>query len=56
MQEYGRYYALTVVRWLADVFLHLSDLTNSSVFFGMLDFFHIYIVDDKLLRTRRVWA
>lgn len=56
VQEYGRYYALTVVRWLADVFLHLSDLTNSSVFFGMLDFFHIYIVDDKLLRTRRVWA
>lgn len=56
VQEYGRYYALTVVRWLADVFLHLSDLTNSSAFFGMLDFFHIYIVDDKLLRTRRVWA
>ena len=55
VQEYGRYYALTVVRWLADVFLHLTDLTNSNAFFGMPDFFRIYTNDDKRLRTRKVW-
>lgn len=55
VQKYGRYYALTVVRWLADVFLHLSDLTSSDAFFGMPDFFSIYIVDDKSLMTRKVW-
>jgi hypothetical protein len=55
VQKYGRYYALTVVRWLAEVFLQLSDLTGSNAFFGMPDFFNIYTVDDKVLRTRRVW-
>ena len=55
VQKYGRYSALTVVRWLADMFLHLSDLTSSNAFFGMPDFFNVYTVDDKLLKTRKVW-
>ena len=28
VQEHGRYYALTVVRWFAEVFSELSDLTS----------------------------
>jgi hypothetical protein len=55
VQEYGRYYALTVVRWLAEVFSQMSDLTSFNAFYGMPEFFHTYTVSDKLLRARKVW-
>jgi hypothetical protein len=59
VQRYGRYYALTVVRWLAELF---SDLSRSAcythhvdAFFGIWECFQTYTVDDSFLKTRKIW-
>jgi hypothetical protein len=59
VQRYGRYYALTVVRWLSEVFSELSRSAcythNIDAFFGVWEYFHTYTVDDSFLKTRKNW-
>lgn len=59
VQQYGRYFALTVVRWLANLFSELSRSAcythNVDAFFGIWEYFQTYTVDDKFLKTRRIW-
>ncbi|MBV7265907.1 hypothetical protein [Erythrobacter ani] len=58
-QEYGRFYALAVVRWLSHFFIELVHSAGYSdetpCLFGHHEFFYSYKVDDKTLRTRKVW-
>lgn len=59
IQKYGRYYALTVVRWLSEIFSELSRSAcythGIDAFSGMWEYFHTYTVDDRFLKTRRTW-
>jgi hypothetical protein len=59
VQRYGRYYALTVVRWLAQVFSGLSqsacDTHKLEAFFGVYEYFQTFTVDDASLKMRKVW-
>jgi hypothetical protein len=59
VQQYGRFYTLTVVRWLAEVFSRLSSLAcythNVDGFFGVWEYFQTYTVDDSFLKTRKIW-
>lgn len=58
-QKYGRYYALSVVRWLSHVFSKLVDEAvykrNIDSLFGHSEFFDTYTIDDNFLLTRKVW-
>lgn len=58
-QKYGRYYALSVARWLSHVFSKLVDEAvykrNIDSLFGHSEFFDTYTVDDNFLLTRKVW-
>lgn len=58
-QQYGRFYTLSVVRWLSHIF---DEMTHSTGYepgleslFGHFEFFQTYMVDDGFLRTRKVW-
>lgn len=59
VQKYGRYHALTTVRWLADVYSQLARLAahhhRIDAFFGSWEFLETYTVDDHLLKSRKVW-
>ncbi len=59
VQRYGRYYALTIIRWLSEVFSELSRFAsythNADAFFGVWEYFQAYTVDDTFLRTRKKW-
>jgi hypothetical protein len=59
VQRFGRYYALTVVRWLADLFSGLSqsacDNHKVESFSGVYEYFQTFTVDDQYLKTRKVW-
>lgn len=59
VQRCGRYYALKVVRWLAEVFSKLSNSAcytgNIDAFFGVWEYFDTYTVDDNFLKTRKIW-
>lgn len=59
VQRFGRYYTLTVVRWLAEVFSELSRTAsythNIDAFFGVWEYFQTYTVEDSFLKTRKVW-
>lgn len=59
VQRYGRYYALTMVRWLAEVFSELSRTAcytyNVGAFFGVWEYFQTYTVSDEFLKTRKIW-
>jgi hypothetical protein len=59
VQRYGRYYALTVVRWLAELFSDLSSLAcytyNVDAFSGVWEYFRTYTLDDSFLKTRKIW-
>lgn len=59
VQRYGRYYTLTVVRWLSEVLSELSRLAcythNIDAFFGVWEYFQTYTVDDNFLKTRKNW-
>ena len=59
VQRWSRYHALTVVRWLSNVYCELSwDAAykhRMGTFFGSWEFFYTYRVDDDLLKTRKVW-
>jgi hypothetical protein len=59
VQRYGRYHALTVVRWLSEVFSELSSAAcythKIDAFFGVWEYFQTYTVDDSFLKTRKNW-
>lgn len=59
VQRFGRYYALTVVRWLSEVFSELSRSAayghGIDAFFGVWEYFDTYTVDDSFLKTRKNW-
>lgn len=59
LQRYGRFYTLLVVRWLSDVFSKLSERAcythRIDAFFGVWEFFDTYCVNDKFLKTRKIW-
>lgn len=59
VQRWSRYHALTVVRWLSDVYCELSwDAAykhRMEAFFGSWELFYTYRVDDDLMKTRKVW-
>lgn len=58
-QKYGRFYTLSVVRWLAYIFdkmTHRAGYTPSlGSLFGHYEFFQTYTVDDSFLKTRKIW-
>lgn len=58
-QKYGRFYTLSVVRWLSHIF---DEMTHAAGYqpgldslFGHYEFFQTYTVDDHFLLTRKVW-
>lgn len=58
-QKYGRFYALSVVRWLSYIF---SKIVHEAAYekgidslFGHEEFFSTYTVDDNFLKTRKIW-
>ena len=58
-QKYGRFYTLSVVRWLAYIF---DEMTHTAGYapgldslFGHYEFFQTYTVNDDFLLTRKVW-
>lgn len=58
-QKYGRFYTLSVVRWLSHIF---DEMTHTAGYqpgldslFGHYEFFQTYMVDDDFLLTRKVW-
>ena len=59
VQTYGRYYTLTVVRWLSDIFCEISRTAtyehNLDAYFGMWEYLQTYTVDDSFLKTRKNW-
>ncbi len=58
-QQYGRFYTLCIVRWLADIFSELSRSGGYSkgidALFGHYELFYGYRADDSTLMTRKVW-
>jgi hypothetical protein len=58
VQKYGRFYTLTVARWLACLYAELCDKACSNgidAFFGLGAFLEPYMVDDSFLKTRKSW-
>jgi hypothetical protein len=59
VQRYGRYHALTVVRWLALVFSSLSQLASDThkieAFSGVYEYVQTFTVDDRFLKARKIW-
>ncbi|HCA17221.1 MAG TPA: hypothetical protein DEO64_08825 [Alcaligenes faecalis] len=59
VQKYGRYHALTVIRWMSDIFCELCRKAcyefQISEFFGHHELFWTYTVDDTFLKNRKVW-
>lgn len=59
VQRYGRYYVLTVARWLSEVLSELSREAsgnhNIDGFYGLWELFWTYTVDDEFLKTRKIW-
>jgi hypothetical protein len=58
-QKYGRFYTLSVVRWLSSIFDRLvHEATygkNIDALFGHNEFFTTYRVPDSFLLTRKLW-
>lgn len=58
-QKYGRFYTLSVVRWLAHIFGEMTHMAGYQPgldsLFGHYEFFQTYNVDNKFLLTRKVW-
>lgn len=59
VQKFGRYYTLLLVRWLADVFSHLSTTAHNQhgvgEFFGVNEYMYTFLVPDSFLKTRKIW-
>jgi hypothetical protein len=58
-QKYGRFYTMSVVRWLSDIFAELVHKatyeTNIDALFGHNEFFNTYRVPDSFLLSRKRW-
>jgi hypothetical protein len=58
-QKYGRFYTLSIVRWLSDIFTALTDRngykTGFEVLFGHYEFFNTYRVENNFLLNRKNW-
>ena len=59
VQKYGRFYALTLVRWLAALYCKASRMAFHShgvlAFFGSWELLSSYTLDDRFLKNRKVW-
>jgi hypothetical protein len=59
VQQRGRYYALTIVRWLADGFSKLASEAcyahKVHAFFGMEECFRTYTLEDRFLTRYKIW-
>ncbi|OCI91442.1 hypothetical protein A6U85_24050 [Agrobacterium sp. 13-626] len=59
VQKWARYYTLTLIRWLSDVYKEMAYKAvykeGHDAFYGSWEFFDTFLVDDRFLRTRRVW-
>jgi hypothetical protein len=59
VQRYGRYYSLTLIRWLAEIFSGLASTAsfshNIDAFYGSWEHFQTYTVDESFLKTRKSW-
>ncbi len=59
VQKWTRYHALTVARWLADVYGELSQHAvyrqGIDAFFGSWEFFDTYRVGGEFLKTGKIW-
>lgn len=59
VQKFGRYHALTIVRWLSGVLSEIAHIAcyehNVGGFFGINEYFYSYTVDDSFLKTRKIW-
>jgi len=59
VQKFGRYHALTIVRWLSGVLAEIAHIAchqhNVGGFFGINEYFYSYTVDDNFLKTRKIW-
>lgn len=59
VQPWSRYYALTLVRWLAEIHRDLAeDATYThgiDAFFGCWEFLDCYRLDDSFLKSRKIW-
>lgn len=58
-QKYGRFYTLSVVRWLACIFNEMTSVAGYQPglvsLFGHYEFFQVYTVGDNFLLTRKIW-
>jgi hypothetical protein len=58
-QKYGRFYVLSIVRWLSDIFNELVRTgtygKNIGALFGQNEFFTGYRVPDGFLLSRKLW-
>lgn len=59
VQKWSRYHALTIARWLADVFCELTwdaaQKHGMDAFYGSWEFLYTYRVEDDLLKSRKIW-
>jgi len=59
VQKFGRYHALTIVRWLSGVLAKIGHVAcyqhKIDGFFGIDEHFYSYTVDDSFLKTRKIW-
>ena len=59
VQRFGRFYALTVVRWLSELLSELSRQAcythQISAFFGLWEYLQTYTVPDEFLKKRKIW-
>ena len=59
VQRYGRYYVLTVARWLADIFSEIAQKAcfedHIDAFYGAWEHLSSYTTSDDLLKTLKIW-
>ena len=59
VQKWARYHALTVIRWLGEVYSQLARCATYKgehlAFFGTWEYFDTDRLDDTFLKTRKVW-
>lgn len=59
VQKWARYHALTVVRWLSEVYCELAQQAayehEYDAFLGSWEFFETYCVGDDFMKTRKIW-
>lgn len=59
VQKFGRYHALTIVRWLSSVLAEIGHVAcyqhKIDGFFGINEYLYSYTVDNSFLKTRKIW-